>query len=705
MIHLRRVSVVGIAALLAMAFPAAAGFVRTWGGTGSTAPANMAIDGASNVYVVGSFSGRTDFDPGPLTNAHTSAGLRDAFLSKFSADGTWQWTRVWGGTNDDRANSVAVCGSNVYVVGCFQDTVDFNPSGGDSCTAPRGTNGFPNNDAFLVKYAADGAYGWVRAWGGNGGDEAYDVVVDGQSGVYVCGDFSTTNMDLGGVGLGGSVTNLGRWDAFFFKFSLGGTCGWARCWGGAYYDDCTCLAVDGAGNVFGAGMFASLVADFDPGPGTYILHANNPLSDWGMVDVFLTAFDSDGGFRWARSWGSSNHWDAAQGVGVDRMTNVYVSGYFADVVDFNPLGLASNLASHGGDDAFLCRYGPGGSLHWARTWGGSSNDYARALAVDGDGYVYVSGDLASTNADVDPGEGVDLRSSNGKRDIAFSKFAPDGSLLLARTCGGGADDDAFGGVVADEAGHAYESGSFLGTFDFGPLVGVSTSPPSAGTATAFLAQVPTAWPLTITRSGSGGSTLGQAASATRFVSLGMATQIVYTASDWYRIQYLLNDGLPVDAAAGQRVFTQVFACAVAGVTSEVAFALASPAQSGYTNVPTAWLTNWTESAVIPDAALDVYSKYLLGLDPTTSNSYELRFTWVGMAATGAELVITRSYTGGLSPDGMHGRHELQSAASLTAAFTSVAGTALSGADVFDAAGRRTYTSGVDRAAFLRAVIH
>lgn len=75
----------------------------------------------------------------------------------------------------------------------FQDTVDFNPSRGRNALAPRGTNGMPNNDAYLSKFDSDGNFKWARNWGGNGGDEAYHAEVDGLGNVYVNGDFSSTN--------------------------------------------------------------------------------------------------------------------------------------------------------------------------------------------------------------------------------------------------------------------------------------------------------------------------------------------------------------------------------------------------------------------------------------------------------------------------------------------------------------------------------
>lgn len=691
-------SVLVWSAILGLACAVLAGDVKTWGGTGSTQPGCVALDGASNVYVVGGYGGKTDFDPGPATNSHTADGYRDAFLSKFSADGSLQWVRTWGGSNDDRANGVVVYGSNLYVSGCFQDTVDFKPGGGDPYTAPRGTNGYPNNDAFLCKYDTSGNYQWTRVWGGNGGDEAYGITVDSTGFVYVCGDFSTTNMSLATVGLAGSITNQGRWDAFILKFDEGGTCRWVRCWGGPAYDDCTCIAVDRAGNAYGGGMFASATADFDPGPGAFYLHANNPSSDWGLVDVFLTKLDAEGYFQWARAWGESNHWDAAQGVALDSATNVYVSGYFADTVDFNPLGVASNLTSRGLDDAFLCKYTPDGAFVWAQSWGGSTNDYARGLAVDGAGFVYVSGDFSSTNVDFDPGPGVNLHSSNGGKDIALSKFDLNGRLVLARTCGGIDDDAAFGGVAVDRSGNAYEVGAYAGTVDFGPLTGGggTSNPPASVTPASFLAQIPTAWPLTVLKSGNGWSTLGSAPSATRFVSLGVTTQVVYTAADWHRIQSLSSNGVVVAAAAGGRAYTQMLANVAGGITSTVVYALASPGQTGYTNVPTEWLTNWAETAVIADPAFDVHSKYVLGLDPCTSNTFALCFDSINAEGSKALLVLRRLYTGGLSPDGMHGQLQLQAADDPVAPFTNLPATVVSGASVFDLTGRRTYTNAVDR---------
>jgi hypothetical protein len=79
------------------------------------------------------------------------------------------------------------------------------------------------------------------------------------------------------------------------------------------------------------------------------------------MDVFLSKFASSGTFVWARTWGGSSY-DYGFSVDVDGSGNAYVTGYFNDVVDFNPDPTAVDLHSSNGDaDIFLSKFKPDGS--------------------------------------------------------------------------------------------------------------------------------------------------------------------------------------------------------------------------------------------------------------------------------------------------------------------------------------------------------
>ena len=717
-----RLVVFSCVAGLAAASSSVAGSVRTWGGTGNETAGALALDSAGNLYVAGSFYGTVDFNPpGPHTNI--TANAQDAFLCKYDKDGEFQWVRAWGSNGQDRVNTIAVDGlGNVYAIGCFNGTVDFNPLG------PHTNITASAQDAFLCKYDRDGNFQWARAWGGSQGEDGYSVAVDPSGYVYCAGDYDSTNIDFNPTGPRHDWhTNAFPWpspaygyDCWLCKWAPDGTFQWAKTWGGNGYDDCCSVAVDGMGNVFAGGFLGSTNDTCDFNTNTNLPHVartlNAHLPAGSVTDAFLTKFDANGVWQWAIAWGSTNY-EVCGSLCADGSGGVYAAGYFGldiihpnnsalrDTVDFNPSGVASNFTSNGAGDVYLCKYNSDGYLQWVRTWGGACDEQPTRLAVDGFGSVYVSGVFMSMPCDFDPGSGVNELFSHGTnaKDAFFSKFDSNGCFLLARSCGDVGDDWGMS-IDVDAIGRAYFAGSFRGTVDFGPLCGGPTTN-SNGASDAFFCVIPTCCQLTVVKSGNGGSSVGSSSPATQMISLGVTTQVVYSAGDWHRILTLVGNASLVNAATGLKTYTQTLVNATADISNEVTFALATPVQTGYPNVPTVWLTNWAENAVTSDPAFDVHTKYLIGLDPTTSNTFSLDIESFSVSGRNAITVLKRIYTGGLSPDGMHGQLVLQQTDDLNSVFTNVPGTAATGVNVFDASNRRSLTNMVDVShQFLRAAV-
>jgi hypothetical protein len=472
-------------------------WAKTWSGQDASAN-RVAADGSGNVYVAGEFIGTVDFDPALASvDFHSSSnGTIDAFLSKFDSNGNLLWAKTWGGESGrDVAYGVGVdSAGNAYVVGPYRYTVDFNPDpiGTDTHTSNAGGE----NNIYLSKFSADGEFQWVRTWGPapvpghiSFGAEAYTVVVDGNY-LYVVGDFSGDQTDFNPWGSHDWHQNHLPaadpifFDAFLCKFDLNGNFQWAKTWGGEGYDDGPGVVVDGAGNVYVAGMYASQTINFDPAGGSGGL--GHPAHDSPtLVDVFLSKFDSNGTFQWVRTWGGQGTEDAMGIVSVDGANNVYVTGRYSSTdCNFNPNGTPDIHSTNGGQDAFLSKFDAGGNFQWARAWGGSGNDLAGGLAVSGTGSVYVGGWFSGT-VDFNPGSGIDNHASNGQTDAFLVQFDAGGNFQWAKSWGGSGNDTS--GVAIDGAGNVYASGGFVGTVDFNPGSGVENHTAS-GQRGAFLSK-------------------------------------------------------------------------------------------------------------------------------------------------------------------------------------------------------------------------
>ena len=168
---------------------------------------------------------------------------------------------------------------------------------------------------------------------------------------------------------------------------------------GGAYDRASAIATDASGNSYVGGYSESRE---------------------GRDSFVVIKLGPDGALRWTARYDGSRGGVGGQAdaVTVDAAGNVYAAGFIHDGVMFN-----QNY------DYLVVKFGPDGAQRWAQRYNGPGNvyDFARQVAVDGAGNVYVTG--------FSHGEAFGY-------DWATLKLSPTGALLWERRVSGpGQSDD------------------------------------------------------------------------------------------------------------------------------------------------------------------------------------------------------------------------------------------------------------------------
>jgi uncharacterized delta-60 repeat protein len=412
------------------------GWVARYNGPGNTGDEAVAIavDNSGNVYVTGTTYAPDTFE--------------DYTTVKYDANGNLLWEAHYNGPDNgsDFAKAMAIDGSgNVYVTGSsFSDA-----------------NGM---DYATVKYDPCGVQLWVSCYNytDNGYDEASAITVDSSGNVYVTG---------------GSYSNSSDMDYATIKYNSSGAIQWggAKRYDGAahLWDMATAIAVDGSGNVYVTGMSndSSYSNDYATvkynssgtiqwgGAKRYNGPGNGDDSAYALVvdsssNVYVTGcsygttsddfatlkYNSSGTLQWGgakRYNGPSDNYDGATAIALDGSGNVYVTGYSWDA---NTSG-----------DYLTIKYDSSGTQLWEARYNGPGDGYdsARALAIDGSGNVYVTGQSYANDIIWD--------------DYATVKYNSSGvEQWSARYNGNGHNYDAAVDIALDNSGNVYITGASTG---------------------------------------------------------------------------------------------------------------------------------------------------------------------------------------------------------------------------------------------------
>ncbi len=324
-------------------------WAKSMGGSNADRPAGIAIDASGNVLTAGVFQGTADFNPGTVVYNLVSAGSNDLFISKLNSSGNFTWGKRIGGADNEEISAIALDpGGNVYTIGHFWGTVDFDPDAGVEEMTSVGAY-----DIFICKLGSSGSFSKLKQMEGVDYDFGLGLAVDASGNMFATGAFSGT-CSFKGSGTVVNLTSSGGWDIFVLKMNASGSLAWAKKMGGTGNDWGSSITLDVANNIYLTGNFKgncnfNTDASASTGLPSYFLYTGHPDNQ----NAFVARLTSTGSFTWARQFGSALGDDAGNSIAVDALNNVYTTGNFALNADFDPNANAYFLTSNGASDQFI----------------------------------------------------------------------------------------------------------------------------------------------------------------------------------------------------------------------------------------------------------------------------------------------------------------------------------------------------------------
>ncbi len=372
-------------------------WIKSFGGSGDDTGQAVITTSDGGLAILG----YTNSVDGDLLGKLTS--VNDYWLLKLNADGEKEWSRTYGGSMDDRGQSVIETADGGFAITGYAMSSD-----GDS----NQNQGFHDN--WILRLGAQGNILWQKSFGFSGHDHSYDLVETLDGGFFFVGflDITSARAD-GNTEKGQFLTRHGVGEFWGTKIDANGNLQWRKYFGGSNNDRAHAVVQADDGGFVMAGFSES--DDFDI--------ANSK----GSYDFWVVKISNTGNLIWERSFGGSGI-DIAYDIAKTADGNYLVTGNtFSTDLDISK--------SSGESDLWMIVIDDNGAMIWEKTYGGPQFDAGQSVRVSSTGGIIVSGNTKSS--------GGDLQANQGENDIWVFKTDSSGDLLWQQNFGGSAIDLGF----------------------------------------------------------------------------------------------------------------------------------------------------------------------------------------------------------------------------------------------------------------------
>ncbi|WP_461867211.1 NHL repeat-containing protein [Thermococcus sp.] len=207
-----------------------------------------------------------------------------------------------------------------------------------------------SRDGVVMKISSSGDIIWWKTYGGIENDDATGVAL-------------TPNGDIIVVGYTNNTKTNG-YDVWVLRLDENGNIKWQKTFGGDGDDKAHAVALTPNGDIIVAGYTNSFGA--------------------GGYDGWILRLDGEGNIKWQKTYGGNGS-DEVSTIVLASNGDIIVAGY-------------TESFGAGGKDIWILRLDKNGNVKWQKTYGGSNDDDASALAVTPSEDIIVTGSTTSFSA-------------------------------------------------------------------------------------------------------------------------------------------------------------------------------------------------------------------------------------------------------------------------------------------------------------------
>ena len=326
----------------------------------------------------------------------------DIILMKFDSDKSIEWVKNYGGSRDDRGQSVVEVSGIGYALLGYSMSNDGDASRNE---------GFHDNWVILID--SIGNIIWEKSYGFSGHDHAYNIIKTKDGNLFFNGFLDVTaSRGLGSTEKVEKSIKHGVGEFWCHKIDLDGNILWRKYFGGTNNDRSYDSIETADGDFIIVGSSESSDNDISSPKGSY--------------DIWVIKLSSNGDFLWERSYGGSKY-ETANSIIQSSDKKIHILG--STLSDDKDISFQM-----GSSDVYLLTIDSDGNLLSGQTFGGSNFDMGKKIEIDNKDNLWLTGYSRSLD--------FDLSFNKGKNDAVLVQLSKNRILKKVLAIGAEGEDIA-----------------------------------------------------------------------------------------------------------------------------------------------------------------------------------------------------------------------------------------------------------------------